>query len=360
MQKILSQVQDLENAGYEFEAAEASFDLLVKKAAGLYRPWFERLAYRVNIEADADGAPLTEATVKVRVGDQVDAHGQRGRRPGERAGRRAAQGAAAVLSAAGGDAPGRLQGARGERPGGDGGAGARGDRVARRRRRVGHGRRQREHHRGELAGAGGCGRVQAVQGRRNAGRRRRRRRHEQPTTETAATPAPTVAVEKDDPWRYGWRYVRATGPDGRIEYDQVPLAAGGPAVPGGGRLHREQPTSTTRTAITSRPCWSIWPTGRDGDCAARPPRGLGSRRPAAAGPGCRGLRRLREAWDPSRGTFPVRTFGRPDAAGDRGHVAGHAGRTIWTSRSTSTTGSACLYYAIVDRHESRRRSRDSR
>ena len=54
MAKILGQVQDLENAGYEFEAAEASFDLLVKKAAGLYRPKFERLAYRVNIEAGAE------------------------------------------------------------------------------------------------------------------------------------------------------------------------------------------------------------------------------------------------------------------------------------------------------------------
>src|SRR5581483_7659914 len=34
MATILTQVQDLEHAGYEFEAAEASFDLLVKKAAG--------------------------------------------------------------------------------------------------------------------------------------------------------------------------------------------------------------------------------------------------------------------------------------------------------------------------------------
>jgi len=69
MGKILNEVQNLENAGYEFEAAEASFDLLVKKAAGLYQPWFERLAYRVNIEADAVGTPITEATVKLRVGD---------------------------------------------------------------------------------------------------------------------------------------------------------------------------------------------------------------------------------------------------------------------------------------------------
>src|SRR5262249_42352924 len=71
MQKILTRVQDLETSGYEFEAAEASFDLLVQKAAGLYRPKFERLAYRVNIEADADGIPVTEATVKVRVGGQT-------------------------------------------------------------------------------------------------------------------------------------------------------------------------------------------------------------------------------------------------------------------------------------------------
>ncbi len=72
MAKILNQVQDLENAGYEFEAAEASFDLLVKKATGLYTPWFERLGFRVNIEAGADGESVTEATVKVRVGDATE------------------------------------------------------------------------------------------------------------------------------------------------------------------------------------------------------------------------------------------------------------------------------------------------
>ena len=69
MTKILTAVQDLEHAGYEFEAAEASFDLLVKKAAGLYRPWFERIAYRVNIEAGPDGSAVTEATVKLKVGE---------------------------------------------------------------------------------------------------------------------------------------------------------------------------------------------------------------------------------------------------------------------------------------------------
>ena len=71
MQRILERVQDLENEGYEFEAAEASFDLLVRKAAGLYVPKFERLAYRVNIETARDGTPITEATVKVRLGETL-------------------------------------------------------------------------------------------------------------------------------------------------------------------------------------------------------------------------------------------------------------------------------------------------
>jgi 2-isopropylmalate synthase len=71
MQKILTRVQDMENEGYEFEAAEASFDLLVKKVAGLYRPLFERQNYHVNIEAGPDGKPITEATVKVRVQDEI-------------------------------------------------------------------------------------------------------------------------------------------------------------------------------------------------------------------------------------------------------------------------------------------------
>ena len=71
MRTILERVQDLENEGYEFEAAEASFDLLVRKTANLYAAKFERLAYRVNIEAEQSESPRTEATVKVRVGGQV-------------------------------------------------------------------------------------------------------------------------------------------------------------------------------------------------------------------------------------------------------------------------------------------------
>lgn len=73
MEKILNRVQDLENEGYEFEAAEASFEILVRKTAGIYKPFFEMVVYRVNIEAGQthEGKPITEATVKLRVGGQI-------------------------------------------------------------------------------------------------------------------------------------------------------------------------------------------------------------------------------------------------------------------------------------------------
>jgi len=72
MAKILDRVQELENEGYQFEAAEASFDLLVRKVAGLHQPKFERIHYRVNVETADTGTPLTEATVKLVVNDRVE------------------------------------------------------------------------------------------------------------------------------------------------------------------------------------------------------------------------------------------------------------------------------------------------
>jgi 2-isopropylmalate synthase len=67
MDAILKQVVDLEAQGYQFEAAEASFDMLVRRAAGLYRPHFERIKYHVGVSTTGDGAPVTEATVKINV-----------------------------------------------------------------------------------------------------------------------------------------------------------------------------------------------------------------------------------------------------------------------------------------------------
>jgi len=67
MDEILAQVVQLEHEGYQFEAAEASFDLLVLNAAGKFQPHFERVKYHVEVGADRDHGVLTEATVKILV-----------------------------------------------------------------------------------------------------------------------------------------------------------------------------------------------------------------------------------------------------------------------------------------------------
>jgi 2-isopropylmalate synthase len=66
--RILDRLKELEDQGFLFEGAEASFELLMERALGRHHPWFELDAYRVIVEEQAgDGAPVAEATVRVRV-----------------------------------------------------------------------------------------------------------------------------------------------------------------------------------------------------------------------------------------------------------------------------------------------------
>ena len=71
MERVLKQVVEMENRGYQFEAAEASFELLVQRAAGTFHPHFELLHYHVDVETTGDGTTTTEATVKLRIGEEV-------------------------------------------------------------------------------------------------------------------------------------------------------------------------------------------------------------------------------------------------------------------------------------------------
>ncbi len=71
MDKILAEVVRMENRGYQFEAAEASFDLLVKRCAGTFTPHFERIKYHVEVAAERDRKIVTEGTVKLRVKGQT-------------------------------------------------------------------------------------------------------------------------------------------------------------------------------------------------------------------------------------------------------------------------------------------------
>jgi 2-isopropylmalate synthase len=71
MDRILAQVVEMENRGYQFEAAGGSFDLLVKKCAGNFTPHFERLKYHVEVSAPQNETVVTEATVKLSVGGEL-------------------------------------------------------------------------------------------------------------------------------------------------------------------------------------------------------------------------------------------------------------------------------------------------
>ncbi len=69
---ILATVKDLEARGYQIEAADGTFELLVRKATGWEQPFFELESFRVFTERRADGEVVAEATIKVHVkGERV-------------------------------------------------------------------------------------------------------------------------------------------------------------------------------------------------------------------------------------------------------------------------------------------------
>jgi 2-isopropylmalate synthase len=72
LKNMLERVKTLENEGYQFEAAEASFELLVRKEIGRYRKFFELDHYRVIVLKLNGSDPIAEATVKVHVDGVVE------------------------------------------------------------------------------------------------------------------------------------------------------------------------------------------------------------------------------------------------------------------------------------------------
>ncbi len=70
MVSIVNEFKDLENQGYQYEAAEASFELLMRRALGLQRKFFQPEAFRVmNYKNDMAKIPITEATIRLYVDD---------------------------------------------------------------------------------------------------------------------------------------------------------------------------------------------------------------------------------------------------------------------------------------------------
>ncbi len=67
---VVEQLKELEHAGYHFEVADGSLELLLRAAGGWKQDFFRLESHRVITEQREDGSFVTEATIKVHVGDE--------------------------------------------------------------------------------------------------------------------------------------------------------------------------------------------------------------------------------------------------------------------------------------------------
>jgi 2-isopropylmalate synthase len=71
-QKIVAEIKRLEDQGYQFDAAEGSLELLIKKAIGQFEEPFILESFRVTIEKDRSGESSSHATIKITVGNDQE------------------------------------------------------------------------------------------------------------------------------------------------------------------------------------------------------------------------------------------------------------------------------------------------
>lgn len=80
--KILSELKEMEAKGYEYEASDASFSLLIQKLLKKHKPFFDLDGFRVIVEKRGHDAPcLSEATIKVSVKGQTELAAAEGEGP---------------------------------------------------------------------------------------------------------------------------------------------------------------------------------------------------------------------------------------------------------------------------------------
>ena len=72
-QELVETIKDLEHKGYQFEGAEASLELLMKRVLGTHKKYFNLIGFRVIDEKrKEDEPPIAEATIMVEVGGKVE------------------------------------------------------------------------------------------------------------------------------------------------------------------------------------------------------------------------------------------------------------------------------------------------
>ena len=69
---VLKKIKDLEEKGFQFEAAEGSFELIIREATGEYKPFFHFIGFRLITEMNGKNKLECEATIKVEVNGKIE------------------------------------------------------------------------------------------------------------------------------------------------------------------------------------------------------------------------------------------------------------------------------------------------
>lgn len=72
IRRIVQHIKELEHKGFQFDGAEASFELILHQELGTFRPFFEVLESKVWVESGKDGRNLDQAVLKIGVGNEVE------------------------------------------------------------------------------------------------------------------------------------------------------------------------------------------------------------------------------------------------------------------------------------------------
>jgi len=80
-EKIVQEIKRLEDQGYQFDAAEGSLELLIKKVTGQFKEPFFLESLRVTTEKNRDRSGSSQATIKIAVGDEYEITAAEGEGP---------------------------------------------------------------------------------------------------------------------------------------------------------------------------------------------------------------------------------------------------------------------------------------
>ena len=146
---VINRLKELEHNGYQFEGAESSFELIIRKQLGKYQPFFELESFKLITEQPSKPGPSASALIKVKVEGRSEITAAEGDGP-VHALTVPAQGPGGILSRTVIGSPDRLQGARDRLRVGHRREGTRTHRIHRRGKRLVHRRGIHRHNRGKL------------------------------------------------------------------------------------------------------------------------------------------------------------------------------------------------------------------